>query len=367
MPEYRAFLRGFLAHVTGGRNTVTGATGTRIDFVSFHTKGAHYRRRRVYDPGVPVERESPSSAVMVGDIRAGLRTLAEFPALAGRPVLVDECDPAVGTIYGVHDNPSFVVTLTEHYPTFLCALVKRVLDLGRGFGDPIELITTWAFYLEGKRFFEGNRALVTNENVELPILNAFRMLARLGDTRLAVSSTHAREARLDDATVDPPAREVDALATLAGRRLAVLLWHQADAWWAEGRAEVTLVLERLPFTGPAVVRHFRIDGRHSNAYAEWVRMGRPDDPSPAQLARLRQRQGLEELAAPGRAEVDPGGGLRLAVTLPIQGTSLLEVEPAPAAEPGRAPTRRPKPGTRPRPGRGGPGSRPATSRGGRAR
>jgi xylan 1,4-beta-xylosidase len=180
----------------------------------------------------------------------------------------------------------------------------------------------------GKRFFEGNRALVTNENVELPVLNALRMLARLGDTRLSVTTTHGREPRADDATVEPPAREVDALATLAGQRVSVLLWHQADAWWAEGAAEVALHLERLPFSGPAVVRHFRIDGAHSNAYAEWVRLGRPDDPSPAQLDRLRLRQGLELLAPPGPVDVDPSGGLRLPVTLPIQATSLIEIEPA---------------------------------------
>ena len=97
--------------------------------------------------------------------------MAAIPALDGRPVVVDECDPAVGTIYGVHDNPSFVVTNSEYYPAFLCALVKRVLDLDRGFGERMAFVTTWAFYMEGKRWFEGNRTLVTNENVEKPILN----------------------------------------------------------------------------------------------------------------------------------------------------------------------------------------------------
>ena len=189
----RAYLRRFLEHCVSGKNAVTGATGTQLDFVSFHTKGAHYSRRRVYGRHRPVERECPSSASMLRDIRAGLETVAEFPALAGRPVFVDECDPAVGTIYGVHDNPNFIVTNTEHYPTFLCALVKRVLDLDEAFERRIAKITTWAFYLEGKRFFEGNRTLVTREDVEKPILNAFRMLARLGDVRLGVTSTHARD------------------------------------------------------------------------------------------------------------------------------------------------------------------------------
>ena len=124
--------------------------------------------------------EHPSSGKMLRDIRAGLEAVAAVPALAGRPVVVDECDPAVGTIYGVHDNPSFVVTNSEYYPAFLCALVRRVLDLDRGFGDRVAFVTTWAFYMEGKHCVEGNRTLVTNENVEKPIPNGLRLLGRLG-------------------------------------------------------------------------------------------------------------------------------------------------------------------------------------------
>ncbi len=47
--------------------------------------------------------------------------------------------------------------------------------------------------MEGKRFFEGNRTLVTRGNVEKPILNGLRMLGRLGDTRLAVEASHRRD------------------------------------------------------------------------------------------------------------------------------------------------------------------------------
>ena len=157
-------------------------------------------------------------------------------------MLVDECDPAVGTIYGVHDNPNFVVTNTEYYPAFLCALVRRVLDLDHAFGDRIAFLTTWAFYMEGKRCFEGNRTLVTNDNVEKPILNGLRLLGRLADTRLGVESSRRRD-RLED---DGPAEEaeVDALAAGSPGRVTVLVWHRADAWWAEGCARVSLALAR---------------------------------------------------------------------------------------------------------------------------
>ena len=319
----REFLAGFLDHCTAGTNAVTGQRGTRLDFVSFHTKGAHYSQRRLYNLHAPVEREFPSSAAMMRDIQAGLETVARWREFCGLPIFVDECDPAVGTIYGVYDNPNFIVTNTEYYPNFLCALIKRILDMSERFNGRIALITSWAFYLEGKRFFEGNRTLVTNENIEKPILNALRMLSRMGHMRLRTTSTHSRDAL----GAAPPASEVDALAAASGERVTVLLWYQADEWWAEGEAEVEVQLEGLPFAGRAVVRHYRIDGDHSNAYAEWMRLGKPQDPSPAQIERIKSRQGLELYAPLRTYDVSPDRAFRLTFPLPAFGTSLLEIEP----------------------------------------
>jgi xylan 1,4-beta-xylosidase len=317
------FLDGFLRHCTSGRNAVTGETGTRLDFISFHTKGAHYATRRYYNLQQPIKRETASSAVMMGDIRAGLNIIARYPELRDRPVFVDECDPAVGTIYGVYDNPNFIITNTQHYPTFLCALVKRVLDLNNQYGDPISLITTWAFYFEGKRFFEGNRTLVTSENIDKPVLNAFRMLGRMGHTRLATRSSHSRDVLAENV----PQAEVDALAALSGERVTALIWHQADEWWLEGDSEVSLRVANLPFSGDALVRHYRIDDDHSNSYAEWARQSSPQDPSLAQIAHIKSRQGLEALNPPQVLSTHEGH-LDIVFRLPLQATSLLEIEPA---------------------------------------
>jgi len=319
----RRFLDGFLRHCASGENAVTGETGTRLDFVSFHTKGAHYTPRRHYNLHLPIERESPSSTLMMSDIRAGLETIARYPTLRDLPVFVDECDPAVGTIYGVYDNPNFIVTNTEYYPTFLCALVKRILDLNHQYGEPIQLITTWAFYFEGKRFFEGNRTLVTNENIEKPVLNAFRMLGRIGHIRLALHSTHGRDVLAPNA----PRVEVDGLAAISGKQVTIMIWHQSDEWWLEGEKEITLQVEHLPFTHQAMVRHYRIDGEHSNAYTEWVRQGSPQDPSPAQLAYIKNRQGLELLKPPQVLSAHDGR-LEIAFRLPLHATSLIEITPA---------------------------------------
>ncbi|MBN1260851.1 MAG: glycoside hydrolase [Anaerolineae bacterium] len=295
----------------------------RLDFVSFHTKGGMYTPRRIYNPYLPVKKEHPMSAVMMQDMHAALDMIARYPQLKGIPVLVDECDPVVGTIYGVYDNPNFIVTNTEHYPTFLCALIKRILDLDAHFETSVSLITSWAFYFEGKRFFEGNRALVTNENIEKPVLNAFRMLSRMGETRLQATSNRSRN------VLDPeaPAAEIDALAAISGERVTVLVWHQADPWWLEGTAEVTLQLASLPFEGQAAVRHYRIDGDHSNAYAAWVQQGEPQEPTPVQIKAIKARQGLELLEPPFTIPTE-GNALTLTFALTLYGASLIEIEPA---------------------------------------
>lgn len=318
----RNFLARFLQHCTSGTNAVTGKIGTRLDFVSFHTKGAHYSQRRIYNPYLPVERECPSSSTMIRDIQCGLETLARFPDLKTVPVLVDECDPAVGTIYGVYDNPNFIITNTEYYPNFLCALVKRILDLNERFENKVELMTTWAFYFEGKRFFEGNRTLVTNENIEKPILNAFRLLAKLGTTRVRVRSSHARD------VLDPPAPsvEIDALAAVAGERVTVLVWHQSDEWWHTGQAQIQIRVEQLPFAGHAAVRCYQIDNEYSNAHTEWVRQGSPQNPTDTQIQQIKNRQGLELWGAPHTAQVAADKSLTVDLELPRFGTGLIEIE-----------------------------------------
>jgi xylan 1,4-beta-xylosidase len=205
-------------------------------------------------------------------------------------------------------------------------LVRRVLDLDRAFGDRIAFLTSWAFYMEGKRWFEGNRTLVTNDNLEKPILNGFRLLGRLADTRLGAESSGRQDELVDDGRGEEA--EVDALASGAPGRVTVLVWHRADAWWAEGCARVSLAVEGLPFPGPVVVSHLRLDGDHSNTHAEWQRQGRPEDPTPAQLTRLHEHGRLALLAPPTQETLGPGRSLHLEFSLPMFGLSLIEITPA---------------------------------------
>lgn len=108
----------------------------------------------------------------------------------------------------------------------------------------------------------------------------------------------------------------------------ILLWHHADRWRETGLATVELRVAGLPFGSERLrVRHWRIDDEHSNAHAAWVRLGRPDDPSPAEVAALKQSQGLQRLDAPDVARLG-GGEVATRLKLPLHACSLLELGPA---------------------------------------
>jgi len=339
------FMESFLAHCAG--------RGTRLDFITFHTKGSAFGRR--YDPlsddgavfswggdvegkgRVDVPRQSPSRKKMLTEIRAHLRAAARYPQLRDVPCIVDECDPCVPAHFSRYDNANFGFRNTAYYPTIMASVFKRLMDLNECLPDApdVTLATAWAFYFEGERFFEGFREFFTAENVELPILNGYRLLGKLGNTRLALTSDASWDiARLDDLpgpgeeTGVLADREVDGLAAHDGETVSVAIWHHADDQYAtEPAADVTLTVRNAPFsTQGAGVRHWRIDSQRSNAFCAWQEMGRPQDPTPDQLAALKARQGLEE-GDPVHVEPDGEGGLRLRLQLPLHALSLLEITP----------------------------------------
>ncbi|MGI8687807.1 MAG: GH39 family glycosyl hydrolase [Thermomicrobiales bacterium] len=290
------FLTRFLDHIE--------QTGAALDFLSFHTKGAYFAPRRVYNPFLDVPKGGPSAEKMLGDIHRNLAAIAAHPRFTDMPVYVDECDPAVGTIYGVHDNPNFTVTNSEHYASIVCHLAAALLDL-----PPVERMTHWAFYMEGKRWFEGNRTLVDNENIEKPILNGLRLLERLaGGERLLATAN---------------AVGVGTLAVRLPGMVRILLWHHDDVWWDDGRISVDLTITDAATHGGVIL--WRLDREHANVHTAWRACGAPDDPTPAQVAAIRAAGALrgEPLEATRR-----NGMVHIGLDLPRYGVALVEVATA---------------------------------------
>lgn len=325
-----AFLDRFLAHCATGTNEVTGAQGTRLDFVSFHTKGASFQPWRVYGPlgpdGVETpQRMSPNMRKMLVEIRDNLDAIACYAQFRDLPVLVDECDASVPAHWGVYDNANFGYRNTAYYPVFQVQLMKKLLDLDSLGLARVHAATTWSWYLEGDRYFEGTRSLFTASDIATPLLNAYRLLALLPERRLHVESDQGRGlSQLQDTDERP---EVDALAATNGHdRVAIALWHHCDDQYRQGTASVTVGVRRLPWGGgPVRLRHYRIDHAHSNSHSTWVALGRPQDPDAGQVAALRAHEGLE-VCAPDQVIDAEDGNVSLSFDLPLPGVSLLELK-----------------------------------------
>ena len=110
-----------------------------------------------------------------------INVIDKFVQLKDIPIIIDECDPVVGTIYGMYDNPNFVIGNNEYYPSFVTALICQILLLS----PRIELITHWAFYRERKRLFEGNRTLITNYDLHLLFFNSLKFFSKLKSKQLS--------------------------------------------------------------------------------------------------------------------------------------------------------------------------------------
>jgi xylan 1,4-beta-xylosidase len=306
------FLRDFLEHCLRGTNYATGRAGTPLDFIAFHAKGA---------PTFVEGRVRMGIANQLRDIDAGFAIVASFPELKSKPIVIGESDPDG---CAACQGPQLGYRNGTMYSSYTAASFARKHDLADRHGVNLEGALTWAFEFEDQPYFAGFRVLASN-NVDLPVLNVFRMFARMSGQRLAVESDGAvpLDEILEKGVRGRP--DVSALASLAEDRLYVLVWHYYDDDVGGPTADVGLEVRGLPLgDGTARVQHFRVDGEHGNAYAAWKRMGSPERPTPEQQAALEAAGQLGMVEAPKMVRVR-GGRAEVRFSLPRQAVSLVEL------------------------------------------
>jgi xylan 1,4-beta-xylosidase len=307
------FMRDFLEHSLRGTNHANGKTGTPLDFIAFHAKGAP----RFVDGHVQM-----GIANQLRAINSGFELIASYPELKSKPIVIGESDPDG---CAACQGPQLGYRNSTMYSSYTAASFARQYELADRHSVNLEGVLTWAFEFEGQPYFAGFRVLATN-GIDQPVLNVFRMFSLMSGQRVAVESDGAvpLDAILKDGVRTRP--DVGALASVDRNGVSVLVWHYHDDDVLGPAAEVELTLNNLPLrTGAARLRHLRIDDDHSNSFAAWKRMGAPPQPSPQQYAGL-ERAG--QLAAIGAAQTvrvrDSKATVRF--ELPRQGVSLLVLE-----------------------------------------
>jgi xylan 1,4-beta-xylosidase len=304
------FLHEFLEHCAHGTNYVSGNIGSPLDFVSFHAKGSPVFTNDHVRMGMSSQLKNMNDAFAV---------IASFPEYKNTPIVIGESDPEG---CAACREPRDAYRNGTMYSSYTAASFPRAVELAEKHGVNLEGALTWAFEFEDQPPFAGFRALAS-DGLDLPVLNVFRMFAKMSGQRLAVESSAGLDAETIRAKGVRGNPDVSALAALDQGKLTVLVWHYHDDDVPGPEAKVELNLTGLAIPdGQVKIQQFRIDADHSNSYEAWKQMGEPMQPSPEQYAKLESAGKLAQLDQPDSLSVQ-GGQAKINLDLPRQAVSLL--------------------------------------------
>ena len=306
-------LRAFIEHCLRGTNGATGKTGTPLDFIAFHAKGAP----RVVDGHVRMGISNQLRA-----IDNGFKIAASFPEMKGVPIVIGESDPEGCAACSVKTNPENAYRNGTMYSSYTAAQLARTYELADLHKVNLLGSVTWAFEFEGQPYFAGFRDLATN-GIDKPVLNVFRMLGKMSGSRVKVQSSSAAtlEEIRDKGVRGRP--DIYAIAARGARDVSILVWNYHDDDLPAPAAEIELAIDGVK-NGAATITHYRVDGDHSNSYAAWLKMGSPQEPTTDQYRALEQSGKLATLAPARKIQIN-GGSLTERFSLPRQGVSLLVI------------------------------------------
>ncbi len=314
-PKAADFLRDFLEHVASGQNYVTGKRAVPLDFISFHAKG----KAALVDGHVELD-----IAANLRDIEKAFAIIEKFPTLRQLPVNLSESDPEPCAACDAMSHPQNRYRLTSQYASYEAELLYGTLALAERHHIKLEGTTAWAFTFPGQPIFSGLRAFTTND-VDLSLLNAFRLFGQMKGERVTAQSSGTIEL---DSVLHSSVRtrpDVNVIATRDSHRVNVLVWNYHDDSSDASAAEVRLIVRGLPQgVSRMLLEHWRVDHDHSNAYTDWQSMGSPQELSAAQYQRLKAAGQIGLLESPRWVAVQ-GDAVELVFTEPAQGVSLLDL------------------------------------------
>jgi xylan 1,4-beta-xylosidase len=160
----------------------------------------------------------------------------------------------------------------------------------------VNMLSFWTFsdvFEEGgpiPRPFEGEFGLRAKGGINKPSYYSYGLLHRLGDIRLANSSSNVIVTRLADGS------------------LAIAAWNLVDPDRTGETRRMEVRFRGIPADSPVTIE--RIDSDHGNVLKEYAAIGKPLDPTPEQVEELNRRTALP---TPAKSKLDHGV-LRLELT-----------------------------------------------------
>ena len=256
------------------------------------------------------------------DVDKGFQIVRALPKFQNLPIVVSEvriegCAACSARVY-----PQNAYRNGPLYAAYEAAMMKNVFELAIGRRRTSPACSTWAFEFEDQPYFDGYRTLATN-GIDKPVLNLFRMAGMMRGDRVRVESGNSASAQTMIADGVRGNADVDALQ----RRPNVdfQCWR-GIIMTTMSRVRSPKCASKLPGLpdGRVLLRHYRIDATHSNAWAAWKKMGSPQNPSAEQYAALEESGQLQELESPRWIPVT-NGKAAIEITMPRQAVSLLNL------------------------------------------
>lgn len=313
-PDAADFLKAFLDHVVSGTNYVTGKTGSPLDVITFHAKGA---------PKLVNGIVQMNMGTQLRDIDKGFEIVASYPTLKHLPIIIGESDPEGCAACSENFHPQNAYRNGTMYSSYTAASFARKYELAAARGVNLAGAVTWAFEFEDQPWFAGFRDLAT-DGVDKPVLNVFRMLGMMQGNRVEVGGDLAYDfLKIRDSSVRGARADISALAAKDAGSAAIMVWNYHDDNKLTDPAPVTITIKGIP-AASALLQHYRVDQEHSNAYTAWKQIGSPQQPTPQQVAALEKAGQLQLLSSPEWVHIENGVAV-IRMQLPRQGVSLLKL------------------------------------------
>jgi xylan 1,4-beta-xylosidase len=306
------FLERFLAHCIQENNYISGDKGTRIDFITFHVKGGGFEFK------INAPKETPTIKRLIDQVKCGLEIIRKYN-YNNLEVILSEADPDGWAAGGMYDNTNLNFRNTEYYASYVAASYHSIEKMAKRFNMEVYPLA-WAFMFRGERCFEGTRTFST-QGINKAIFNLFRMFAQTGYISLEFSSS--KEDVLKDAINKT---EISGMATKNDDGfIQIMIYSHNDDWDINDDYTIELEVDNVPFHKVSL-RHYRIDSNHSNAYAEWIRQGRPDYPDEEQYKEIKNRDCLQLIEPEKEIDVTDGK-IKGVFTMPTHSVSQIIISP----------------------------------------
>lgn len=262
------FLHDFLEHAARGRNHVTGARGTRVDFISYHIYGMSGSWLKEYPLVAPAVQRFTQELMWLS------RLIGSYPELKDAEFHLNEWGVCSHYEKNARDYPALEIRNSEFSACFFVKLVDCIQQIRLRYGFEVTMLLYWGFCLEDdrKQIFAGNRDLMTWPHLPKPVLTAFELMAKMGPELFQVEGARA-------------GGPLGCMAAGGEGAYQLMLYHFEESEQYEEAVSGSITVHGLE-DGAYLIRRTELSGSSHNAYRIWKSCGSPEYPEPDVLERM---------------------------------------------------------------------------------